>query len=70
MIGLQPYKVNYPDGGEFLKIMSKYNHKLTIIVLDPCETLFYAVSSTSGRVVQYQVSVWNYVHRSRNAKKN
>ena len=26
-------------------------------LLDPCETLFYAVSSTSGRVVQYQVSV-------------
>ena len=24
-------------------------------LLDPAETLFYAVSSTSGRVVQYQV---------------
>ncbi|KAF8808740.1 DNA glycosylase [Phlegmacium glaucopus] len=37
MIGLQPYRVVYPDG-------------------KPCETLFYAVSSTSGRVVQYQKS--------------
>ena len=29
-------------------------------LLDPAETLFYVVSSTSGRVVQYQVI---YVHR-------
>jgi len=36
-IGLQPYKVIYPNR-------------------NPSETLFYAVSSTSGRVVQYQKS--------------
>lgn len=34
-VGLQPYKLVYPNG-------------------NPCETLFYAVSSTSGRVVHYQ----------------
>lgn len=53
----------------FSKIISKYNHNERSL-LDPCETLFYAVSSTSGRVVQYQVSLWNYVHRFRNAKQN
>lgn len=55
-IGLQPYKVIYPDGSEFLKNISKDNINERSL-LDPCETLFYAVSSTSGRVVQYQVSV-------------
>ena len=52
---------------------SKFSQNIIInerSFLDPCETLFYAVSSTSGRVVQYQVRVWNYVHRFRSAKQN
>ena len=34
-----------------------------IFTLDPCQTLFYAVSSTSDRVVRYQASI-NYLSAS------
>jgi hypothetical protein len=51
MYGLQPFKMVHESSGKNNLTLDQNTHDLF-----PLETLFFAVASTSGRVVQYQVS--------------